>query len=120
MTDFELWVYRGLILFLSSILIKIIWARMKKDDEKEKEFFNKVTQLEQSFIKVISDLREEMGKLRESMAGVNINCPERHINIDRRITANGDSIKELYQKTNAHSEEIAAIKVTISSTRKAK
>lgn len=86
---------------------------MKKDDEKEKEFFNKVTQLEQSFIKVISDLREEMGKLRESMAGVNINCPERHSNIDRRLSANDENIKELFNKTNEHSADIAAIKVSI-------
>lgn len=102
MTEFELWFYRGLIFILFGIVLKFVYAKIKKAEENEK-----------AFVDALDDMRLEISRLREAISNIMGSCPERHGHVDRRIAANENSIRDLYKRSNQNSEDIAALKVKV-------
>jgi uncharacterized membrane protein len=106
MTDFEVWVYRGLILFLVSIVLAIVKTFYSTYKEQQLDVKHTLNQLSDSIDKV----NETMARLNITLNSTVVSCHEKHNYINEKLNNLHVRANTHESILSTHDKEIAILK----------
>lgn len=106
MGDFEIWVYRGLIAFLVTIVLatlKTIFKSYKESQESNEVTFQKLSES-------IDTLNSMLVEIRITLSASKIGCDERHKGITEKLGVHNSRLNQHESIISEHDKEIAILK----------
>ena len=109
MSELEVWIYRGLIAFLVTIVLatlRTIFSSYKETQTKNDETFERLS-------KSIDSLNMMLHEIKETLAANGVGCLEKHRVINEKLNSLAVEIKTEMQRGAFYDKEIALIKQKI-------